>query len=292
MKTINIALAADNKFAVLAATLLKSVEIAHKDEDIFIRAFLISNNISKKRLEKIKKSIDFNKIELNILNPLESDFEVLKGVNNYKKLTHYHRLILPYLLPNEIERLLYLDCDIIVLKSLYNLFNTNLSSNNIVAAVRDQRVKAICDDWQAIENYNDFNLDPDKPYFNSGVLLMDLKKWKSENISQKVVSITQNNPLHVKWFDQYGLNVALYDKWKVMDKRWNHFPTNQNQEISITHFVTHNPNTHDYNGPNKKLFYQILDSTAWKGKRPRYFNILNFIPTKIAYKIKMIIQPW
>ncbi len=50
MKTINIALAADNKFAVLAATLLKSVEIAHKDEDIFIRAFLISNNISKKNM--------------------------------------------------------------------------------------------------------------------------------------------------------------------------------------------------------------------------------------------------
>jgi lipopolysaccharide biosynthesis glycosyltransferase len=58
-------------------------------------------------------------------------------------------------------------------------------------------------------------------YFNSGVLLIDVNKWKQQNISEKACQYLLHNPQNILFVDQCALNVVLRNNWKKLDSRFN-----------------------------------------------------------------------
>ena len=154
---------------------------------------------------------------------------------------HFYRLFIPYLLPSLVDRYIYLDSDLIILDDLGELFDLDLAGALVAAAI--DYLPTIAD---GITNYRALGLAGDDPYFNSGVLVVDRHAWMKMDVVRRVVDVTRANADHLDargrfhQYDQYGLNVALHDRWRVMARRWNYgseLPFDS--KVAIVHFNGH-----------------------------------------------------
>lgn len=262
---INIICASDNNYAVMLCAMLKSIEINHLTDE-FISIYIIDNGIDKQNRDNIQRSIRSNKVELIWKNITDDNSGILTTNNkNIDLKRHYSRLLMPYILP-EIEKVIYLDCDLLILDDLAELWKLNLDGFPI-AAVQDNGLGRIGDGWQ-IPNYRELGLNPDSKYFNSGVLIIDLKKWRQENFSEQIIKCTEENIEHVVKWDQYGFNVIFQGRWKELKHEWNFF-----QYSSFKPKIVHFPMTKAkpiypaYKGNYSDEFFNYLDKTEWKNWR-------------------------
>ena len=72
-----------------------------------------------------------------------------------------------------------------------------------------------------IENYEALELDPLWPYFNAGLLLINVKAWRKESITKACFDVLRLNRAHAWLPDQYTLNVAVVGRWGRLATRWN-----------------------------------------------------------------------
>jgi len=292
VKHYDIACAADNRYAVLAAVMLKSAELSSSANTRF-RVWFLDNGLTAGRKSMIIDSLDPDKMAIRFLKPSARDWSMLTPIPSGKKLTAYHRLFIPGILGNSVRRLVYLDCDTIVLDDLGPLFETPLAADEVVAAARDANAWTVGCDWGGgVPNWDSLGMQKEDPYFNSGVLLIDIEKWNALEITQRVIECTAANLNHVVWLDQYGLNVVLAQKWRELPEVWNAYPEKDVESPKIIHFVSRKPHQIDYNGRYQDLFFNILDQTHWRSRRPPKIPLIDWFPRKIAGRVKWALSPW
>jgi hypothetical protein len=183
---------------------------------------------------------------------------------------HYFRCLLPQLYSPSTPRVLYLDADTLVLADLTPLWEWELAGNPVAAA---GDLMSIVKD--AISHWEDIGLDGDAPYFNSGVLVIDLALWRSAGIGDRVMRtcLADRHRLLIRgrWnqHDQYGFNVILQHSWTRLPPRWNHFAERVPDETAIVHFLGDTKPGADRTRPEfTRLFHQAIDATPWAGWRP------------------------
>ncbi len=205
MSKNHIALTFDDNYIEPAIVMMTSVLANKKDEDTIDFHILdggLSEN-SKKYLNNMKNCIiEYHKV----------DTELFKG---YKKSQYYSvsvlwRLLLPNMLPN-LDKLLFLDVDLIVNSSLFELWNIDLDDNYIVA-VEDPNGKK----YAKRQNFN-----KNDKYFNAGVMLINCKKWRENSIPEKSIKIAIDNIGKPLCCDQTILNILFEGKVKFVDLKWN-----------------------------------------------------------------------
>ena len=154
-------------------------------------------------------------------------------VRDYLTAALYMRFQLPSLLP-EIERILYLDIDIVVNRDLASLFDTDLRGLS-TAAIPDWPMVLGSRTWPTFRIPYDgkryrfdayardvLDLDPSRgaPYFNTGVLLMDLAVWRRDAIADRTLALlAATRGFHYP--DQDALNAVLRGNHIALDARWN-----------------------------------------------------------------------
>ncbi|TXK52124.1 glycosyltransferase family 8 protein, partial [Pontibacter qinzhouensis] len=183
-------------------------------------------------------------------------------------LTAYMRLFAPFLIPASESKVIYMDVDMIVLEDISKLWHTDIG-NNIFAAVQDHQKVVSCE-WGGIPNYKALGIPADTKYFNSGLLLINTKKWIEAGISNKVIRCMNDNMAHVNYADQYGLNVAMYNQWFELDSNWNCFAAFDYETPYIIHFLDIKPIFKSYNSKKsyQEEFFKYLNMTAWSGFKP------------------------
>ena len=144
---------------------------------------------------------------LTVIRLDESRFATLKRWAG-GSLAAYLRLSVGDVLP--IPRVIYLDSDIVVRTDLTPLWSVDLG-DNIIAAVPDV----------AFADRARLGLTPDEPYFNSGVAVIDLDRWRSQAVGDRVVIWARENPDRLTWADQCALNWVLRGQWLALDPMWN-----------------------------------------------------------------------
>ena len=107
-------------------------------------------------------------------------------------------MIIPDLLPQNINKVLYLDSDLVVISSLEELYQVNL--NDYFLAVQGSRKTG---------------------YFNSGVMVLNLQKWRNEKISTKVLDWARENKEKLRHWDQTALNHVIASNFVTIDRKWN-----------------------------------------------------------------------
>lgn len=122
----------------------------------------------------------------------------------------YFRFLIPEIL-NDADRVLYLDCDILVRENILDFYNTDLNGL-ACAAIEDQRGDDI-----TIHN----RILMFSKYFNSGVLLMNLNYWREHDVAQQLIDYLRQYPERCWFPDQDALNAVLEGKVKFMDYRYN-----------------------------------------------------------------------
>ena len=255
MSNINVCLACDDNYAKYAGVVIASTLNSAYDSDnlhfYILDGGITEDNKSKiLELKKIKNcEIDF----INIDNSLFSDYLAVK-THSYVSLPTYYRLKLPTLLP-DVNRVIYFDCDIIVNSSLRELFKTNMKKAAI-AGVQDLNKKQI---------------KKNPTYVNAGMLVMDLKNMRSQNIESKFLEWTKEHIDTIKVGDQEIINEVLKGEIKIVDDEWNVQSSNFTNRSSYTnnpkvvHFVAKKKPWHWASfSIHKKLYFKNLQLTAWK----------------------------
>ncbi len=259
MTKIAICLSSDNNYAQHLCVTLASI-LSNKSPEDDVIAYILDGGITdlnKNKILSLKQNFQFEIKFLNIDNNLFKDCPV--GKKNHVTLATYYRLILAEIC-NE-DKLLYLDVDLIVKSSLKELFETDIT-NAYFAGVSD------CE-----EGNNTARLGLET-YCNAGVILLNLKKWRENNITKKLFDWMKQNENKIVLHDQDILNSALQDKIIKLDKTWNvqisKYESSKNfvtllPQAKIIHYVgKHKPWHSDFKQYAKNEYFKYLKLTEYK----------------------------
>ncbi len=256
----------DDHYAILLSTLIKSIE-ANLSPDYCIDFWVVNDGVSETKRTKIERSINTQITSIHWKTPAEI---IPKGTRlplDYSTypINIYMRLFIQYFIPETVSKVLFMDVDMINCTDLKELWELDLDGH-IAAAVQDIRVKTFDNHWGGILNYEDLGFAGDTKYFNSGLLLMDMEKWRHNNISEKALLCIKNHKKYSFYPDQYGLNVELANKWKMIDPDWNHFASKRFHHPHQIHFIGRKPIYKSYNNHSayRKIFDKYLSQTDFK----------------------------
>ncbi|MCQ2247893.1 MAG: glycosyltransferase family 8 protein [Treponema sp.] len=210
---MNIAFSTDDNYAL--PTYVAAVSVIKHNVDAKIDFFILTQGLSKENedlLSSLKKhgndvSVQILKIEETVFK----DFPIRKS--DHVSIATYFRLFLPRILEPNVDRILYLDGDLICVDNLNSFYGADIS-NYALSAVHDERN----DDLEIFER---LKYDFKNGYFGAGVILINLKYWRENFIQEKCFDYIKNNPTACKWHDQDALNAVLNGKILWADFRYN-----------------------------------------------------------------------
>lgn len=187
----------------------------------------------------------------------------------------YARLALPEMVPE--ARILYFDSDLIVQADLAALWTLDLEEAVMAAAI-DVTAKDL---GHAKLPLVELGLSASAPCLNSGLLLMDLPRWRGAEVTAACLRYLRQWPDHASNWDQSALNVVLAGRWQRIESSWNTPAWLADQgrdgcrlDAAVLHFVgPHKPWLYGYHeSASAQIFFQWVDRTAWKGWRPSGFR--------------------
>ena len=204
---MNIALCTDDNYANHCAVCVTSILENNKSEECHI--YVLTEGLTEENVNKFKyledyyhQKIDVKNMETNTVGDLQVSYRFPRSI--------YFRFLLPQVIAG--DRVLYLDCDIIVRTSLSNLFKTNLDGF-ACGVVEDQ-----CGDDVRLHN----PIMMFSRYFNSGMLLMNLDYWRRHDVAKNLVTWIENFDGRLLWPDQDALNAVLEGKVRFLDYKYNY----------------------------------------------------------------------
>jgi len=280
-KKIPIVFSADNIYSMPLGIALISI-FENKKKDHEIKIYVLDSGISDDNKDKLKIIEKNYKFKINYLKIDISKFNLFTEKRYFTKAIYY-RLLAPNII-NE-EKIIYLDCDVIVASDLMDLYKTDLK-NKTIAAVKDRSE-------EYVKKYSFYDI---KNYFNSGVLLMNVKRWKKENIWQKSLKFLKENREKFKYPDQDLLNFLFENQWLKINKNFNfqldkHQELIKDSEIKILHFVgARKPWHYLYNNPYKKYFLKYLKISPWADYRYPDKNLKIFLQKYLLEPIFLVFK--
>lgn len=207
---MNFAIATDKNFIMQACVLIKSIEFTQKSKS---KIFILHDDLNENDKSLIISQFNSEIIEIVFFYVKLDNFNFHTENKVHLSKATYFRLYLHKLLPPEIDRILYLDCDMIVLDNLENLYNIDF---------HDKPCAVVIDMFNNCEEiYNRLNYQQDSGYFNAGMILINLPIWKKEEISEKALSFIQSHPKKCLAHDQDALNKALSGNFIISSVRYN-----------------------------------------------------------------------
>ncbi len=293
---------ADDNYAMQVAVTGRSA-ISNLKSDRKVILFIIDGGIKDHSKQKLLTSLRSEKCEVRFLripgSLLGDDIEAInkslgpdgKTIANYISIATFFRMLIPEILPMEINKAIYLDCDLIVKGDLEELWQSKLGENYILAA-QDTWIRYVSDP-NGLLNYQELGIPADSKYFNAGVLVLNLKKWRDDKICAKLMNYLRQNRQHIRWHDQDVLNVILAGKWGQLDPKWNfnsssfydyssrsYLPWEDKESLFseniynnlisnafIIHFASDKKPWTSRHCARKEDFFEYVDMTEWSGWR-------------------------
>lgn len=289
---INIICGIDDKFVQPCGVLMVSVFENNKNYNIVFH--IIIQELRDKNIDILKHIADSYKQEV-IIHKISSEIFKDSPTNSLISSAAYNRISAPDILSIEENNCIYMDSDMIVNGSFKELINIDLK-DKAVGVVIDQS----CDD---IRHYNRLDYNQEKNYFNSGLLLINLKVWRKENITKRVLDYILNNRESIKFHDQDALNYILQDlthllplKYNVQYSfffkepliarcRWSEMKEAVTEPIIIHYTNKLKPWYRECTHPYKNVWSKYNSLTIWKNK----FRVKSFKGYCI-YMIKKILN--
>jgi lipopolysaccharide biosynthesis glycosyltransferase len=204
-------LAADSNFAMQLAVALRSLAAHHPDG---CRVFVMHDAIDDALRARIVRGLP-SAVEVAWFSVRSPGIQAAHRPDFLPPASLF-RLTMPSLLPASVDRLVYLDADTVVRSSLAPLFATDLGSNSC-GAVHDPLVP-----WAGAPMGlpgRELGVAPSTPYFNAGVLVVSLDRWRADDVEVRSLMLLAQHRL--RWADQCALNAVITDQWTAVPPVWN-----------------------------------------------------------------------
>lgn len=211
-ESINILCTPDDNYVpycgIMLTSLLENNKKAHFD------IYIASNNINSNNKNNLKRlsqlyncTISFIFVNREIFNTCP----IREG--DHVSIAAYYRIIAPKILPKDIHKILYLDCDIIINGDITGLYNTSIAEFSFGAIIDEGYYNPQI--YRRLEYSKEFH------YINSGVVLFNLDYWRKNNLSEECLSYISKNYEKVIFHDQDTLNAVLHGTIKFLPITYN-----------------------------------------------------------------------
>jgi hypothetical protein len=217
-----VVLAADEKFAMpLAVTVRSALENLRPDRKLHV--FVLDGGIKDATKVRVEKSWPNGRYEIHWV-AVDSSVVKKLPMSGAKHVNHvcYYRILMPWLLPH-VQRAIHLDADMLICADLSRLWDHDMGGQlcwavqDCAAPYMDAQValtnfdccRAYLESAEPVPNYRELKLDPRAPYFNAGLLYLDFAAWRDADLPGQLLECLEQNRQHVKWNDQYALNVGI-----------------------------------------------------------------------------------
>ncbi len=284
MNNIDIVLSSDNNYAQHCAVLIASILLNNKNKYRF-NFHILDGGISSKNKHKISELNRIQDFSITYYSMNNYDFSFLPLNRKNISISTYYRLMLTSILPEDINKIIYLDCDIIVDGDISEFWETDIS--DVFAGV--------IEDESSIRSTIKLGLNN---YFNAGVLLLNVKKLRETNFIEAWLKYFKENELIIDLQDQDILNGVFNNNVKWLPLKWNanatlfsdielnHFYSSEDAKIAkdnrvIIHYTErYKPWSKKCYHPLRKLYFKYLLYTPYK------LNIVEYIIIKLCNVIK------
>lgn len=231
-------------------------------------------------------------------------------ISYHISLATYFRLFIPDILPIDLDRVLFLDVDMIIRGSIRPLWETKLDGYTHAATIA-----------AGMDGYpTRIGLPNESLYFNAGLMLMNLKAWRELNVFERGCELIYQEPGRLQWWDQDVLNILLCNAWKPIDLIWNAQPFIFNEALNdsyphynrycqfnyqearnnpaVVHFVgggSAKPWHYYCHHPYKQDYLTYLQLTPWRDTpligRPDLLSRLRF-QLALGSKARQLLRPF
>lgn len=257
----------------LAAS-VRSVFETHSNP-VRLRLYILFEFLAEADLEKLKKSWEpwVEQISYHRMSDYLGELALTKDYGYWYRVWAYK------VLPREVEKLIYLDYDVVVLKDITPLWNLDLG-DHLGAAAEDplsrEHAKALSQRAESLGlEYSHGNR-----YFNSGVLVLNLRRWRELDVANLLESQFRGHRPHQQFHDQAELNMLFSEDFLGLSAAWNvievstydltRVPDLEPDQLNpkILHFAGREKVTARWRRQfEKDAFYSVLDKTYWRGWR-------------------------
>lgn len=208
---MNIVCSTDNNFVQHCSIMLVSLLINNSDVEIFI----LTEGLTPENEQIIRDEVcqhggvvHFCIVDTAIVEKFP--MPTLPGLSHISRATYY-RLLISDLLPLDVHKAIYLDCDIIVNHSIKELWDLDLSEYALAASIQ------VGHGYEAERLGYPISFG----YFNAGVNVINLDYFRKNHISNNLLNYISSNYSRIKFHDQDTLNAVLFDKCLHIPPQWN-----------------------------------------------------------------------
>ncbi len=255
---INILCSTDDHYVPYCGIMLTSLLENNSTETFDI--YIITEGLEEKNKTSLQKLSDKYSANIHIIEMSDKDEQYRSWLNScpirpgeHVSLATYLRLLCPILIPTNIDKILYLDCDMIV-SDIKELWDTDISNFGI-GVVKDES-------YLEQDKYFRLGIEEKYPYFNAGMLLINLNYWRENKVMERCFECIKEKYENLLFHDQDTLNVVLQNKVKYLPIKYNfqtaflyscaQLPSREKVEVMET---VPNPVILHYTGPSKPWFY-------------------------------------
>ena len=278
MTTIRIVVSTDERYAMPTAASVRSI-IDSRAPGEALHIVVLASDLSAPTRARLLRSwtaepscaVTFTPVDLTRFAGLPTTSAVGAQVTTGV----YARLLIADLLPADWDRVIYLDSDTITRAPLSDLWTTDLHTNPL-GAVRDDYVPTIASPY-GLPSWREAGLAAELPYFNSGVLLLDLDAWRRDRLGEQAIRYLLEHRADIRLFDQDALNAVAAGRWRQLDTIWNvtgywrkpERRTGAHRDILTTARIRHFAGTgkpwqpQPLDVPDAHLFFDSLARTDW-----------------------------
>ena len=293
---MNILLTFDSGYAPHASVVMESI-IRHCPEklDFWILYVHLDTDIIRKMKEHYKDMVQ----SINFIYVDSEEFTPFKGVQTLSHISNPESVLLRLFcdrIPCD-DWILYLDCDVLVMQDIRNLMS-NIESTKILYAVTEYNAaykeNNLLDKSRLFKDKNGYllwiyeayfyrafkylNLNPYGRYFNAGVMLINMKLWRENNIGKRALEYILSSSQYCFATDQDALNHLLSDKYGELPPKWNdvvkeygvftNYPVESLKETHISPAIRHfagamKPWHYLYNEKYRRLYKSYRQNTPW-----------------------------
>lgn len=251
---LKIAFSADDVYVPFLATAIASILVNSDKSDTFT-FFIINDGIgeeNKNKLRQLKTIKDFEAHFLTFEHDVVSQFPLISGTLFSRPM--YFRFFLPEYLP-DVDKILYLDADIVAQCSLADLYSMDLGSNIIGAVTHYYRYYA---------TNQRLGFPPDTRTFNSGVMLFNLLKMRKFKITEKLIKTTLQISANLAYPDQDVLNYFFRHQYAEIPPEWNVMLHERVRSYIERAKILHFSSTNKFAHPESAKLYEYLAYTEFQ----------------------------
>ncbi len=210
---INLLIASDSSYLPHAVVALTSACENNRGNKLLV--FWLHPGLAEADIEAVHRHFSRYSAAIQFIRVNDTRIAELE-VHMHLTVATYYRVLCADLLPPHIDRVIYLDCDVIVEASLEALFAVDLGTCT-VACVHDAYLNNPA--WRAhLKSVTGTDVPS---YFNSGVMVIDLRAYRASGVAVAAMDLLVRCSADLSYADQDALNVVLNGRWLPVHPRWN-----------------------------------------------------------------------